>query len=580
MAAVIVTRIESGNWSTALVKLRRCKAFYVDIRNRFCHVPGHLGDLRPPGIDAMRIPSSRSLNWHKRAILESLRDEIAPTPARLPTGGNSTDLCNGRHVIWDMDATLLDFIDIAVEADGYQIVVGPPTLILVVERGSNCIVGWFLTVRPESSLCYCYALYNALADKGPRLRQLGFEETPAGIVSGDCDEVFIDRGPGRGHYFVTMAADELDINLTWGRTKIPEDKGDVEGAGGMVQEGVRDQQVDLENSWLIQQTRAELKARTAMLPTGVITTARLAANRTERRHGKAPDRIEASLRGCERMVVEAISKIALAWKSDRFGLTLSMQLQRVPNTRLGIHTAMQEARRGNARAPRCENELLRASLPKYYDCKLRRGVIRKNCVVYGGSREDDCGSEAAAALADYADQWRRLHPNERGSPIVAPIAIPPYGNCALWLREADVIVIPTRDKIKGCYGEEADLEIIEFLNLDFNSEERAYEIQGEPSPRAKASRKTQEESGKVLAAASGKSLEAVASVKMAARRHAQGVEDASHYNDVADKVGLPKVESPTSASKRKAEDSEMPLKDAVILPRVVIDDAVDERKSE
>jgi hypothetical protein len=96
-----------------------------------------------------------------------------------------------------MDATVLEFIDIVVEADGKRIVVGPPTLILVVERRSNCIVGWFLTVRPESSLCYCYALYNALTDKGPRLRQLGFEETPQGIVSGDCDGAFIDRGPGR-----------------------------------------------------------------------------------------------------------------------------------------------------------------------------------------------------------------------------------------------------------------------------------------------------------------------------------------------------------------------------------------------
>ena len=571
MAAIVVARVESDTWGKAWIRLRQCKRFYADMRSRFSHVPGHLDDADPPRIAAIRLPSADILNRHKRAMLKDLREEIFPPATHSPTGGNATDLCNGRLVIWDMDATVLEFIDIVVEADGKRIVVGPPTLILVVERRSNCIVGWFLTVRPESSLCYCYALYNALTDKGPRLRQLGFEETPQGIVSGDCDGAFIDRGPGRGHQFVRMTADELDIDLTWGRTRVPEDKGDVEEAGGLVKRRVRDEETDLENTWLIQQTRAAVKAKTAMFPTGVITTERLIANRTERRHGKAPDRIEATLRGCERMVVDAIAQINAAWKSDRSGLTLGMQVRRVPNTRVGIHTAMQEARRGNARAPRSETSLLWATLPKHYHCKLRRGVIRKDNVVYGGNREDDCGCEAAAALAEYAKQWQLEHPNDLQSPTVAPFLIPPYGNCALWVRGEEVVVIPARGQARECYGEDVDLEIIEFLNLDFNSEKRAYEIKGDPKPPVMAGRTAQEASKRILAAVGSPPTAGAATVKMAARRHAQHAEDVSHFNEVAGKVGLPTDAPAEKAARPGSADTEMELKDAVIRPRVIKD---------
>ncbi|GAA0830726.1 hypothetical protein [Cupriavidus pauculus] len=103
-----------------------------------------------------------------------------------------------------------------------------------------------------------------------------------------------------------------------------------------------------------------------------------------------------------------------------------------------------------------------------------------------GNREDDCGSEAAAALTECAKQWRLEHPDARGAPPLAPIVIPPYGNCAYWLHDGRVIVIPARVKARESYGEEADLEIIEFLNFQLNSGKREDEIQGAPDSRAKA----------------------------------------------------------------------------------------------
>ncbi|GAA0830714.1 hypothetical protein [Cupriavidus pauculus] len=567
MAAIIAYRLDSENWEEAVARLRQRKSFYKYVRDNFSFVPGHRDDPHPPGIDGAHIPSLFSINAHKRTMLDELRAEMFPPLVDLPTGGNASDLCEERLLVVDMDGLVLDFIDIVVEEDGRQLVLGPPTLILVIARRSNCIVGWYLTMRPESALCYCYALYNALSDKAPRLRQLGFEQVPPGIVSGAIDEIFIDRGPGRGRQFLEVATKLLGIGLQWGRTKVPEDKGDVESGGGLVQTQVRDQETSLKNSWLIEQTRASLQARVATLPTGVITAERLKTYRAERRRGKIPDKVQSSLRGCDWMVAEAVSSINTNWKSDSLGLTLSMRVQGTPNTRVGIHAAMLESRRGNARAPWSETDLLWRTLPTYDDCKLRRGAIRKNNVTYGGNREDDCGSEAAAALAEYAKQWRQDHPNERGAPPLAPIVIPPYGNCAYWLNGSRVIVIPARVKARESYGEAADLEIIEFLNFELNSGKREDEIQGVLDSRAKASRRAQEASRRIMEVANRDPARETFNVKMAAKSQAREAarqkEDLTRFNEVAQKLGLPIVVAP------EAPAASPSLKDAVITPRPV-----------
>lgn len=144
--------------------------------------------------------------WAHRLIkeLDLRKEKEGETDARksAPNPGNDDDIAPRVADVYDIDATPFNFELIADfrTTEGKAINLGKPTVLLVFDRRSKKIVGWYVYIGDENWLeGYRLALFSALTDKTAELERL--EITPVADYrpwprNPKCRAVYVDLGPG------------------------------------------------------------------------------------------------------------------------------------------------------------------------------------------------------------------------------------------------------------------------------------------------------------------------------------------------------------------------------------------------
>ncbi|CAN0627315.1 Integrase catalytic domain-containing protein [Burkholderia multivorans] len=195
-------------------------------------------------VDPKYMPEDANMLRVGRPVLKKARferDEARRKDAnrrrRELSGGSSRDLVDGPLSVLDIDATPADIYlrygNETIFIDGE----GRPTIYIAIDRGSNAVVGWYVTFGTENGDGYKNCLFSAFTPKEREVRKWGLPHMD-GLVYGCTSQVFLDRGPGISKKTLTAVAARLCIDALMAEPGKPEAKGLVERIMRYVQDEV------------------------------------------------------------------------------------------------------------------------------------------------------------------------------------------------------------------------------------------------------------------------------------------------------------------------------------------------------
>lgn len=199
------------------------------------------GTTKAYPIDPKHLPEDANLLRYGRPILAAARherDEARKYEAgrrRQLSGGSSRDLVDAELSVLDIDATPADIYlrygGEAIFIDG----VGKPTIFIASDRGSDAIVGWYVTFGTENGDGYKCCIFSAYTPKERELRKWGVPNL-TGMVYGCASQIFIDRGAGISKRVQDAVVARLRADSLMARPGDPQAKGLVERLMLYVQE--------------------------------------------------------------------------------------------------------------------------------------------------------------------------------------------------------------------------------------------------------------------------------------------------------------------------------------------------------
>lgn len=119
------------------------------------------------------------------------RDRLAPGR------GVAADLTLGPGDLIVMDCTTAKFEIVSATS---ALPIGRPTLAVVVDTGSDAVLGISVSTFPENANLYRAALFRACTSKKDLMRALGLPEGTLSLCA-DPNDIFLDRGAGNSNTF-------------------------------------------------------------------------------------------------------------------------------------------------------------------------------------------------------------------------------------------------------------------------------------------------------------------------------------------------------------------------------------------
>lgn len=187
---------------------------------------------------ASKVPTEAQFRYHAQRLitnegLRELRDANEVNDRRRSQVGNASDLCHGVLTIFDLDGTEFPLELVSDDADRRPI--GRPVVLFASDRGSAAVPGLHVWLGTESSRAYRYCMYDAISSKAAVLKDFGLEGLE-GLVSGSCDLVYVDRGPGIAEPLTDALIKKMHLGRATARPGRGADKGGVEGVNRIMKE--------------------------------------------------------------------------------------------------------------------------------------------------------------------------------------------------------------------------------------------------------------------------------------------------------------------------------------------------------
>lgn len=191
-----------------------------------------------------RLPRDSYMKDMGRLVLRKAREERTikrcnePGGRRVLAGGSATLLANGDLNVLDLDATIAENFLRYGENEVYIDGAGKPTVLLAIDRGSDLVVGWYVTYGYENGDCYRRCLFSAYTPKERELIRWNVPHLLPGMAYGQAAVVFVDRGPGMSEATQMAAVDRLNGDMKFARPGDPQAKGHAEGGMNWFQDAL------------------------------------------------------------------------------------------------------------------------------------------------------------------------------------------------------------------------------------------------------------------------------------------------------------------------------------------------------
>lgn len=480
--------------------LIRNRTFLLEYFHANCCWSTELADGTRVPIDVRTIPSNRALIHHRDSLLleYAMLKELDSEWGNV-RGGSAKALTYGVLDIADLDGTEIPEVCLVVADDESKDVssdncryCGPPTVMLGICRKSNAFAGWLVSAGEESTQQYQHLLYNILTPKEERLLQLGLD--PAnypGIVTGQFDQIIMDRGPGASQKMLDWTVDGIKIDVRLTRAAAPQDKGGIEGGIGRFKQQLRADGTLRARGPMGELLHARILSRLRALPAGVITLKSIQhAGLIKRSKRESKDVLLITPKAFEILLIEVINKLNLRRSKKPTVLDERMFLAHVEPIPARLLVENQKLRRGNAALARPPVDLL-ASIVKPRYCTVVKGRITVEKLSYGSPSSVPDGEEGAQALLQYAQYLVSQGINPSDAKI--EVYVKPYKNFVWWRRgEEDwVLLAPVEESAAYCNPNRDWIEVLAF-EYGWNSDEnearlRDLEIKIAPPNRRKPS---------------------------------------------------------------------------------------------
>jgi hypothetical protein len=190
----------------------------------------HGKTVRHP-VDPLCIPTLGQFKYHARRIRQAHHMDEKKAGALewsqniASRTGSAGDIALGPTDVYDMDVGVLKCI--AVTDNDVPEEIGNVSVCFAIDRASTAIVGFHDYVGAESWERYRFALFWAFTSTSEHLTLLGLPELAKDAdefgAFGWCNEVYVDRGPGRGNDAFYAIVDRLKL----GRALAPARRGDM-----------------------------------------------------------------------------------------------------------------------------------------------------------------------------------------------------------------------------------------------------------------------------------------------------------------------------------------------------------------
>lgn len=184
-----------------------------------------------------KVPTLSQFRYHANRIITrcGLKDERASKETwekNRALAGNASDICYGVLAIFDFDGT--EFQCELASDDHERRPIGKPVVLFAVDRSSSAIVGCHTWIGAESSRAYRYCIFDAISSKKNKLSDLGVASLD-GLVSGLCDSLYLDRGPGIAEPLTDTILEKMHMGRSMARPGKGSDKGAAEGVMKIMQ---------------------------------------------------------------------------------------------------------------------------------------------------------------------------------------------------------------------------------------------------------------------------------------------------------------------------------------------------------
>lgn len=178
-----------------------------------------------------KIPTLSQFRYHANRIISrcGLKDERNSRETwekDRALAGNASDLCYDVLTVFDFDGTEFQFELVSDDSERHP--VGKPVVLFAIDRGSSAVIGCHTWTGTESSRAYRYCIFDAVSSKKDKLRDLGIDRLD-GLVSGLCDALYLDRGPGIAEPLTDALLQRMHLGRSIARPNKGSDKGGVEG---------------------------------------------------------------------------------------------------------------------------------------------------------------------------------------------------------------------------------------------------------------------------------------------------------------------------------------------------------------
>jgi len=477
--------------------LIRDRKFFLDYFHENCCWGAELGDGTRIPADVRTIPSERALIYHRDALLlEYPTLKVLDSALGNVRGGSAKALTYGVLDIADLDGTEIPEVCLVVADDQSKDVssencryCGHPTVMLGICRKSNAYAGWLVSAGEESTEQYQHLLYNILTPNDERLRQLGLD--PAnypGIVTGQFDQIFMDRGAGAAHKMLDWTVDGIKIDVRLTRAAAPQDKGAIEGGIGRFKQQLRADGTLRARGPMGELLHDRILSRLRALPAGVVTLKSIQhAGLRKRSKRESKEVLLITPKAFEIVLVEVINKLNLRRSKKPTVLDEPMFLAHVEPNPARLMVEHQKLRRGNAALARPAVDLLASIVEPRY-CTVAKGRIAVGQLSYGSPSSVPEGEEGAQALLQYAEDLatKGINPSE----AKIEVYVKPYKNFVWWRRgEWDwVLLAPVEESAAHCNPDRDRIEVLAFeYGWDSDEKEaglRDLEIKiAQPKPR-------------------------------------------------------------------------------------------------
>jgi len=303
------------------------------------------------------IPSVHQYEyWGSQAIndSESRKEKAGPKTARnkmSPRRGDASDILTHSKLTLLLDGTDLP-VYLVKERNTHQ-AIGKTKGTFAICLGSGALVGFHIGPGSESTSTYKYALLSACTSKEKIAREYGLPSTD-GLVFGDWDALFIDRGPAISEAYKKSIVSQMRMERGLAESYRPEAKGTVESFFAFLKDEIR---ANVPGAYSRRRDELSQRAREEAKDSAVVTPPEL-----------------------YRCVLLAISKFNLLSDAKPY-YTSEMLPFKVEMNRAAICVHLRSMRRGDA-IPHWEEEALQYKLLDYTEYANNKGRIGVKSVDY------------------------------------------------------------------------------------------------------------------------------------------------------------------------------------------------------